>query len=258
MSKDLKHIEFTVDKEVAKITLNRPPLNVLNIEMLTEIGNTLKAIQEMADIKILVIDAKGKAFSAGLDIKDHSADKIEKLISVFNRVFYLLNSFKIPTMSVVQGEGAFGGGCELATFCDIVIATEEAKFVQPELKVGVIPTIAAITYQKKIGKHGAYEMLFTGKEHKATQASRIGLINKAVTDDKLEAEVTRIIKRITSNSAIVLKMTKQAITRTADMEFEPALKEIEKLYLKSLMKTYDAREGLNAFLEKRKPVWKNK
>jgi len=258
MSKNLKHIEFTVEKDVAKITLNRPPLNVMNIEMLNELGTTLKSIQDMADIKLLVINAAGKAFSAGLDIKDHSPDKIEKLISVFNRVFYLLNSFKIPTMSIVQGEGAFGGGCELATFCDIVIATEEAKFVQPELKVGVIPPIAVITYQKKIGKHGAYEMLLTGKEHKATQAARIGLISKAVTDDKLEAEVSRIIKRITSNSGIILKMTKQAMIKTADMNFDDAIKEVEKIYLKSLIKTQDAREGLNAFLEKRKPVWKNK
>ncbi|HPZ09543.1 MAG TPA: enoyl-CoA hydratase/isomerase family protein [Candidatus Eremiobacteraeota bacterium] len=258
MSKDLKYIEFNVEKDVSTIILNRPPLNVLNIEMLNELGSTLKSLQDTGNIKLLVISAKGKAFSAGLDIKDHSPEKIEKLISVFHRVFYLLNGFKVLTLSVVQGEGAFGGGCELATFCDIVIASEEAKFVQPELKVGVIPPIAAITYQKMIGKHGAYEMLFTGKEYKAAQAARIGLITKAVVEEKLDIEVNRVIKKITASSTIILKMLKQAMTRTAEMNFEDSLKEVERIYTKSLIKTSDLREGLNAFLEKRKPLWKNK
>ena len=258
MSKELKYIEFNVENDVARLTLNRPPLNVMNIDMLREINKTLKNALKMEEIKLLVIDAKGTAFSAGLDIKDHKPDKIETLITLFHRMFFILNDFKIPVMSVIQGNGAFGGGCELATFCDIVIASETAKFAQPELKVGVIPPIGIITYPKLIGKHATYEMLLTGREYKAAQASRMGLITKAVLEDKLDKEVKRVIKRITSSSAAIIKLIKHSVTKTEDLNFADSLKEIQKIYTKSLLRTSDMREGLNAFLEKRKPEWKNK
>jgi len=258
MGDEFKYIEFNVEQDFARLTLNRPPLNVINIEMLKEINKVLKKALDMGEIKLLVIDAKGQAFSAGLDIKDHRPGKIESLITLFHRMFFILKDFKVPVMSVVNGTGAFGGGCELAVFCDIVIASENAKFVQPEMKVGVIPPIAAITYPRIIGTHATYEMLFTGKEYKAPQASRMGLISKAIADDKLDAEVNRVIKKITSNSLIITKLLKQSIEKARYMNFDDALKESEKTYTKSLMRTSDMREGLDAFLEKRKPVWKNK
>lgn len=258
MSQEFKYIEFKTEENIITITLNRPPLNVLNIEMLKEINKALKSALETESAGLLVINAKGKAFSAGLDIKDHKPDKIETLISLFFRTFILLNSFAIPTMSIIHGEGAFGGGCELAIFCDIVIASENAKFVQPEIKVGVIPPIASIIYPRIIGKSATLEMLLTGKEYKAPVAAKKGLITRAIADDKLEIETKKLIKKITSNSLIINKAIKQTVGRTFNLPLEEAIKEVQKIYTKSLIKTHDMREGLNAFLEKRKPEWKNK
>jgi len=255
---DYKYIEFKEEKDVARITLNRPPMNVLNIDMLNELTYALKAVQNLNNIKLLIIDAKGKAFSAGLDLKEHNPEKIESIISVFHRVFTLLNTIKVPTLSVVNGDGALGGGCELATFCDIVIAGENAKFAQPEIKVGIMAPIAINLLPRVIGSHRAYEMLFTGREFKGAKAVEIGLINKAVPEENLETEVNNIIKRITANSLMTIKLIKQGLTKIAPLSLEEGLKESEKLYTKSLIKTFDAREGITAIMEKRKPEWKNK
>jgi len=242
---------------VATLTLNRPPLNILNIAMMREMNEALEGLDGDANTKLLVIAAQGKAFSAGVDIKDHTPDKVEEMIEVFHGIFRRLLSLEMPTLAVVQG-ACLGGGCELACFCDFIIASEEATFGQPEIKVGVFPPIAVILFPYLMGQRKAFELLLTGEIVDAREAERIGLITRVVPAGELERASEELVAKLTRLSGVVLRLTKRAIYEAAGLPFEKAMVHAEKLYLERLMSTEDAKEGLQAFLEKRKPVWRNR
>ncbi len=146
-----KHIQTELKDGVATLTLNRPPLNVLNIEMMEEINTYFEGLMKEKSLKLLVIQAVGKAFSAGVDVGEHLGDLVCKMIEVFHKIFRLMEGLKVPSIAVVNGS-ALGGGCELALYCDMVIATEKAKFGQPEIQVGVFPPIAALVFPRMIGR----------------------------------------------------------------------------------------------------------
>ena len=207
-------------------------------------------------MRLVVIKGEGKAFSAGVDVKEHTADKVNEMITVFHRMFRLLNSLEHPTLAVVHG-AALGGGCELATFCDMVIASEEATFGQPEIKVGVLPPIAAVIFPHLIGRNRALELVLKGEVIRAKEAERIGLINKVIPTENFHQNVNEFIDTLTSLSAPVLRLTKRAVDEGLYRSVDEAISIVESIYLDELMRTEDAHEGLNAFLEKRKPTWKN-
>ncbi len=252
-----KHIETEVKDGIAILTLNRPPLNILNIEMMNEINDALKGWLENKDLKAVLIKAKGKHFSAGVDVGEHIGDMAPKMIEAFHGMFRLLHRFEIPTVASVFGS-CLGGGCELATFCDMVIAAESAKLGQPEIQVGVFPPIAAHIFPRIIGRKAAMELILSGRVISAQEAYQLGLVNRVVKDDKLEEETEKFVGQFKSLSPIVIRKTKKAVVLGMMENFEDSLKIIEEVYLDELMKTEDAEEGLKAFLEKRKPVWKNK
>jgi cyclohexa-1,5-dienecarbonyl-CoA hydratase len=242
---------------IGRITFNNLPLNILNIEMMKEINKALKDFRAK-DLKALIINSNGKAFSAGVDISDHTKEKVGRMIRVFHEIFSNLYSIKVPTIAAVNG-AALGGGCEIATFCDIVIASEKSKFGQPEIKVGVFPPIAAAIFPKLMSSKKALELIVTGEVINANQAKDLGLVNFVLPVDNFVEESEKIInEKIGSNSAIVLQLTKRALIEGITKNYSESIKEIEDIYLNKLMKTTDANEGLAAFLEKREPVWKNK
>jgi cyclohexa-1,5-dienecarbonyl-CoA hydratase len=251
-----KHIEFDQSNTVSTITLNRPPLNVMNIEMLEELAGALNLVVK-SEPKLLLLRGEGKAFCAGVDVSDHTQEKAGHMISSFHRVFHIMSRMMTPTIAAVKG-ACLGGGCELATFCDLVIASENAKFGQPEIKVGVIAPVAAAFFPKMIGCRRTLELLLTGATIDAAEASRIGLINRAVPDDSFEGVVEETIKTLTALSGPVLRLNKRAVLDGLELDFERALGGVEDIYLHELMKTDDAIEGLAAFMEKRKPQWKEK
>jgi cyclohexa-1,5-dienecarbonyl-CoA hydratase len=242
---------------IGSLILNNPPLNVLNIHMMEEINQALKEFQKKK-LKVLVIKAEGKAFSAGVDVTDHTKEKVDKMIAVFHEIFTHLLKIDAPTIALVNG-AALGGGCELATFCDIVIASEKSKFGQPEIQVGVFPPIAAAIFPKLIWHKKALELILTGEVIKADEAKQLGLVNHVFPVENFETTAADFIKqKIASNSAVVLQLTKRAFIEGALHNYSQSIKNIEDLYLNDLMQTSDANEGLTAFLEKRKPVWKDK
>ena len=242
---------------VARITLNRPPLNVMNIAMMEEINAALEGLTSDDDVKLLIFDHDGKVFSAGVDVKDHTADKVGKMIEVFHRIFRLLNSLRLPTLAVVDG-AAMGGGCELATFCDLVVASERAKFGQPEIQVGVFPPLAAVVLPHLVGRNRTLELLLTGDVIDAREAARIGLINRVFPTEDFHEKVDELIAKLTSTSPLVSRLTKQAVDDSLYLSVDEGISKVEDLYLGELMRTEDAFEGLNAFMEKRKPQWKNR
>lgn len=257
MPDEYRSILRAIEGGVARITLNLPPLNIIDIPMLGEIQSALARIQSEKEVKVLVIDHQGKAFSAGVSIRDHTPDKVSEMIEKFHGVFRLLHSLALPTLALVDGM-ALGGGCELATFCDMVIASERATFGQPEIKVGVFPPVAAVVFPQLIGRNRALELLLTGDVVDAAEAKALGLINKVFPTQEFRQRADEFIGKLTSLSAPVLKLTKRAVDRALYANLRDGLASVEELYLGELMKTEDAREGLNAYLEKRKPTWKNR
>lgn len=252
-----RSIICAIEGGVARITLNQPPLNIIDIPMLEEIHSALARLHSENEVKVLVIDHQGKAFSAGVSIRDHTPDKVSDMIEKFHGMFRLLHSLALPTLALVDGM-ALGGGCELATFCDMVIASERATFGQPEIKVGVFPPVAAVVFPHLVGRNRALELLLTGDVVDAAEAKALGLINKVFSTQEFHQKADEFIGKLTSLSAPVLKLTKRAVDRGLYANISEAITSVEELYLGELMQTEDAHEGLNAYLEKRKPIWKNK
>jgi len=241
---------------IGRITLNVPPLNILNIEMMKEINQALKDFQGK-NLKVLILNSNGKAFSAGVDVSDHTKEKVKEMIQVFHEIFTNLHKINAPTVALVNG-AALGGGCEVATFCDIVIASEKSKFGQPEIMVGVFPPVAAAIFPKLMWSKKALELMLTGETLRANEAKELGLVNHILPVENFEAEAERFVnEKLANNSAVVLQLTKRAFMEGATQNYSESIKKIEDIYLNELMKTNDANEGLAAFLEKRQPVWKN-
>ncbi|MBN2060419.1 MAG: enoyl-CoA hydratase/isomerase family protein [Deltaproteobacteria bacterium] len=251
-----EHIEVTMENGLGTITLNRPPVNVLNIAMMEEINGVLDSWQGNKDMKAVLFDAKGKCFSAGVDVGEHMGDMAAKMIDVFHGMFRRMDRIGVLTVASVYGS-CLGGGCELAVFCDLVIASESAKLGQPEIQVGVFPPIAAQIMPRIIGRKAATELILSGKIISADEALSIGLINKVVKEDSLKEETEAFLKPYLKLSAEVLRLTKKAMMSGLRDDLEPSLAVIEDIYMNQLMKSNDAHEGLNAFMEKRKAVWKN-
>jgi len=258
LSPDFKNIIYELADGVAKITINRPPLNVLNTETISEITSALKTAQSDKNISAIVITGSGdRAFSVGVDIKDHLPDKIDATLEGFHRMFHVMTDVNKPIVAVVNGM-AYGGGCEVVLASDIVIASDKALFGQQEISVGAIPTVASVLMPKLIGRKKAFELIFTGDIISAQEAKEIGLVNKVVPQKKLTEATDELIKKLKEKSPIVLKIVRKAVYQGLDREFKEALDSVTDIYLNELIKTEDAVEGLKAFLEKRKPQWKNK
>jgi cyclohexa-1,5-dienecarbonyl-CoA hydratase len=243
----------------AWISINRPPLNVLDIPTMEELNDALTAVKARElEVRALVITAEGeKAFSAGVDVADHTEDKVEYMIEVFHQIFHNLDALQIPTIGAIKG-AALGGGCELAIFCDMIVASDRLKIGQPEIKVGVFPPLAAVMIPRLVPEKRAFELIAGGEVIRADEALAIGLVNKIVPADSFDEEFGKFLRVFTTLSGAVLRSTKKAIRAARGLSFGDAMSKVERIYLDELMVTDDAREGLTAFLEKRAPEWKDK
>ena len=238
---------------VTRIIINKPPLNVVDIAAMEELNAALVPLKNDRATKVIVLAAQGKAFSAGVDIADHTPERVESMIEKFHAIFRTMWSLDQPIVGAVQG-AALGGGCELAIACDFIVASEKAKFGQPEIKVGVFAPIATLLLPRLIGRMKANELLLTGDAIDAREAERIGLVNVVAPLESFDSAVNAFVARLASLSGAVLKHAKRAI----GIGIENGLTEIERFYLNDLMRSEDATEGLNAFMSKRNPVWKDK
>ncbi len=254
---DFKLVHFVSAQGVARLTLNRAPANVLSVEMLDELVAALEALEYQRDVKILVINATGKYFSAGFELGDHIGDRAYIMLEQFHRLIELIGRMDKPSLAVVAGP-ALGAGLMLAAACDMTLAGAGAKFALPEIKGGVFNTVAVAMLPRIVGRKKAFEMILGGLTLTAADAERAGLISRAVPDDKLEAEAAAVVQRFQDGSAALLQCARRALAGALELLPPDALKHAEDVYLNQLMATEDVEEGLQAVLAKRKPVWKDR
>lgn len=243
---------------VARLTLNRPPLNILDLAALGELRARLNVLFEDSSVGLIEIRAAGeKAFSVGTDIRDHFPERAPAMLREFHALIRAIVYAPRPTVAVVRGH-CLGGGMELAAACDFILASADARFAQPEIKLGAFPPVAAALLPRLIGEKKALEMILTGEPISAEEAFRLGLVNRVVAAEALEGEAENFSKALLSSSVHVSALARKSARLGSRESFESALREAERIYLDELLPSEDATEGLRAYLEKRPPNWKNK
>lgn len=238
---------------VGRLTVDRPPLNVLDIPTLEALDEALEEVAADPTLQCLVVTGGGdRAFSAGVAVEDHVGEKIGPMLATFHRALKRL--FRLPayTLAAVDGH-CLGGGLELAAVCDAVLATPRSRFGVPEIKLGCYPPVAAVLLPHRIGWDAALELMLTGRTLDASEASRLGLVTE-VAEDLADAVEARI-EALAAHSATATRLTKRAALTGVQADFERALDAAERLYLEELAATHDMHEGIAAFLERREPVW---
>lgn len=248
------------DARTATLLVDRPPLNVLDLETLDRLDRALAGLAADPDLQVVVVAGGGeRAFSAGVAVEDHTPDKVERMLTTFHRALGRLTALPAVTVARVHGH-CLGGGLELAASCDLVIAAESAGFGQPEVDLGCFPPWAAATYPAKIGRAATLELLTTGRRLSAGEAARLGLVHRVVPDDELERATGELVAAIAAKSAAVTRLIKRAVAAGDHRGGgeAAAIAACERLYLDELCATEDMEEGLAAFLAKRPPSWRHR
>jgi cyclohexa-1,5-dienecarbonyl-CoA hydratase len=247
------------DGAVCKIVLNSPKANILEAAMLGEISCALDGPARERDVKMVVFEGEGKHFSFGASVQEHTKDKAAMMLKAFHAVFYRLMDVATPTMAVVRGR-CLGGGMELALFCNFIVADRTATFGQPEIVLGVFPPPASVMLPRKVGQTYADDIALTGRSLNADEAKRIGIVSLLTDEgqDAWGAASQWIEKHILPKSAECLRLANKAVRTHFFEAIRQDLPKMEALYLKELMETHDANEGIGSFLEKRSPHWENR
>lgn len=240
----------------AHLVLDRPPLNILDLDTIAQLDASLEALDD--SVRGVVLRGEGgRAFSAGVAVEDHAEERLETMLSSFHAVIHKLRALPAITLAVVRGH-CLGGGCELATACDLLLTAEEANFGLPEVELGCFPPVAAALYPRRLGTSRTLELLLTGRRFDGRQAAALGLANWAVPETGLDRRLGEILERISSKSAAVQRWIKKAVRHGEAEDFGSALERAERIYRDELAASEDMREGLAAFAEKRPPRWRHR
>lgn len=243
---------------VATLTLERPPLNVLDLATLADLGRAVESLAGDSGLQVLVVRGAGeRAFSAGVSVQDHTRDRIAAMLERFHGALVVLRELPAVTLAAVRGH-CLGGGMELAAACDLVLAEEGARFGQPEVRLGCFPPFAAALLPARLGPGRTLELLATGRTLAAEEAYRLGLVTHLAPAGELEARLDELVADLTAASTPVLHLIKRAVRAGDHLGFPRALAETERLYTEELTVTEDMEEGLAAFLEKREPRWRHR
>jgi cyclohexa-1,5-dienecarbonyl-CoA hydratase len=227
--------------------------------MMKDLNQAIQRVGTMPEVCAVVLAsaASARAFSAGVAVEDHKPETVYQMLESFHSIFRTLNSVSKPVIALVAG-AALGGGCELVAFADIVIATHTARFGQPEIKLATFPPVSACILPRIIGQKKARELILTGELLTAEEARALGLVNYVVSESELESKAGEILGQLRQLSAPALELTRRAMVDAEGLPFADALKKAEDIYLNQLMSHKDPSEGVQAFLEKRPPIWKHR
>lgn len=253
---DPTRIQLRREPPFARVALSNGKQNVIDIAMMAELARTLEEIESQSEIAVIVLSGAGEHFSGGVDIPSHTPDKASEMLEKFHTlVRKLLRTTKV-TLAGVRGY-CLGGGAELAMTCDIVVTAESAHWGFPEIKLGCFPPVAAAALAAVVGQKRAAELVLTGRTFDGREAVQLGLANRAVPV-KVDEAVSEYEERLKALSPVALAYAKRALYSWDAAHFEKGLARAEEIYLKELIRSEDAQEGIRAWMEKRQPTWKGR
>lgn len=250
----MTEVTATLEKRVGTLKFDRPPVNVLTIAMLEAARVAVDDLLARGAEVVVIRTGGNRAFSAGVDVKDHTVERVPRMLAALHGLLETLWDSGAVSVCVVQG-AARGGGAELALGCDLVVAGSEATFGFPEIQVGCFPPVAAALLPSRLGPQVATDMVLTGRVLSADEALRAELVNRLAEPGDLEAAVDRLISELTARSAAVRRIALGRVRAAWVPEARRLLREAEQAYTGQLLVTRDVVEGVSAFLEKRPPVW---
>lgn len=250
-------VRYEVREDVALLTLNAPPLNLLTAAMMHELAAAVSKAQADRSLKAIALTAEGKAFSAGADVGEHRPEQAPAMIAAFSRLFAALGASELPIVMAVDG-AALGAGFELALMADVLLASDRASFGQPEIRLGFFAPVGVAWLPARIGMARALEVTCTGKTCTAAEMAVLGLVSRVVAADELAAALDLVLKDLRRASPLVMRMNVRLTRQLAGRPFEAARREAERVFLTELMATEDVREGIDAFYGKRRPAWQNR
>ncbi len=255
-----EEVLYTTKGPVGILTLNNPDkINALSRQMIAEIMDVLTAVSEDESVKVIIIRAAGKHFCAGHYLKEMVGKGVKEYKFIFdrcNRMMQMIHDIPQPVIAQVQGL-ATAAGCQLAAWCDLVVASEDAQFATPGVKIGLFCTTPMVAVTRAIGRKAAMEMLLTGRFFSAKEAKELGLVNRVVSPDNLAAETQDLANQIAEASRFVLAIGKQGFYAQVDQSDDNAM-HYAKHTITMNLHAVDAQNGINAFLNKEKPSWQNR
>lgn len=251
-------VEYLYENTVARIILDDGKGNVLDEIMMCELVSLLISFKEKNDLKLITFEGAGNNFSFGASVEEHTKDKAAAMLDGFHKIFYIILELNIPTLAKISGQ-SLGGGFELALVCNFIFSDKTAKIGQPEIMLGVFAPPASIMLPLKIGNAKSDELLITGRIISSEEGKALGLINE-VFENKEDLEIATdawIKKYILGKSASSLRYATRAARASFNYFMQKNIPVFTDMFIKELMETHDANEGIGSFMEKRKPVWKN-
>jgi cyclohexa-1,5-dienecarbonyl-CoA hydratase len=250
-----KRVAVEIHGQLARVTLTHPPLNVIDFQMMDELLAALQQLEERREVSVVIIGGGERGFSAGVDVAVHTPDLIRTMLQKFHGLILALTKFSKITIAEVHGV-CLGGGAELAMVCDMAYTTEKAKWGFPEITLGCYPPVACTALAALVRQKRAADLVFTGRTFSGQEAAEWGLANEAQPEGELQQAIQRTVDHLLKLSPAALAVAKKAFYAWDSMHLDKGLARAEKIYLEELMQTEDAQEGIAAWMEKRKPVWK--
>ena len=242
-------------ERVLRVFIERAPLNILDLETLGDLDKVIAQTASDPSVDVVVLQGSGqRAFSAGVDVRDHTRDRVPAMLTVVHRVMRRLLAIPQITVAMVRGL-CLGGGCELVSCCDLVIASDDSVFATPEIHVGCYPPMALARFASLIGYHRAAEMILTGRRYSAQEAANYGIVNRVVPGDQLESSLASLLEELLGKSSAVMRIALKGLREISLRGFDDSLRRSEEIYCTELLQTADVEEGVQAFLAKRTPRW---
>jgi cyclohexa-1,5-dienecarbonyl-CoA hydratase len=252
-----KRVAVAIYSQLARIDLMHPPLNVIDFQMMDELLAAVQQLEQRKEISIVIISGGERAFSAGVDVAVHTPDKVQTMLQKFHSVILALTKF--PKITIAEARGVcLGGGAELAMVCDMCFTTPDAKWGFPEITLGCYPPVACTALAALVGQKRAADLVFTGRPFSGEEAAEWGLANEAYPESELQQAIHRTVDHLLKLSPAALAVAKKAFYAWDSMHLDKGLARAEKIFVEELMQTEDVKEGIAAWMEKRKPVWKGK
>ncbi len=249
-------VEYRVENNVAYLHLNNPPVNIMSAAMMDQMSGLLETMAGDRDLKAVAITAAGKAFCAGADVGEHRPENAAGMIASFGRLFRLLDALEIPVVMAVGG-AAMGAGFELILMADVLLATQRAKFGQPEIRLGFFAPVGVVVLPELVGRARAMEITCTGRAYSAHEMADMGLVSQVVADDELEEAMENVLNDFRAASPLVLRLNTRTLKASRSGSFADKLGQAEDVFLAELMTSEDPVVGIEAFYAKSAPEWRN-